>query len=147
MACQEAFLKELHARGFRLTPQRGAVLAVMHRLDGHATAEEIYARAQEAGPAIDVSTVYRTLELLHEMGLAGVVELGDGQRRYELLSVEGPHHHMKCRCCGEMVRVEPEELQPLLEALGRAHGFQIDLDHLVIEGLCARCREAQGAKG
>ncbi len=142
MSCQAAFLKELHKRGFRLTPQRAAILDVMHGLKGHATAEEIHARAQEASATVDISTVYRTLELLQEIGLAGMLDLGDGQRRYELVSVEGPHHHLQCRVCGKMFRLEPAEVQPLLDALARAHGFQVDAEHLVITGLCARCREA-----
>ena len=141
MGCQADFLRQLHKRGFRLTPQREIILDVMHQLEGHATAEEIHTQAQRLSAAIDISTVYRMLELLLEMGLAGAVDVGDGQRRYELLSLEGPHHHMQCRCCGEMIRVEPEEVQPLLDALARSHGFHVDADHLVITGLCARCRQ------
>ncbi|HUV95705.1 MAG TPA: transcriptional repressor, partial [Anaerolineae bacterium] len=77
-------MNELHDRGFRITPQREMVLASLHHIDGHATVDEIYARVQARSSSVDVSTVYRTLELLKEFRLVAYIDLGDGQHRYEL---------------------------------------------------------------
>ena len=143
MCCEKTFLKKLHDRGFRLTPQREMVLSVLHQISGHATAEEIYSRVHARSSAVDISTVYRTLELLQEFGFAACVDLGDGQRRYELLSVHGAHHHLQCRSCGRLLRVEQERVQPFVDDLMRAYGFQAELEHLIIPGLCRQCRSGR----
>ena len=143
MCCEKVFLKKLHDRGFRLTPQREMVLAVLHHISGHATAEEIYSQVHVRSSAVDISTVYRTLELLQEFGLVACVDLGDGQHRYELLSVHGAHHHLQCRSCGKLLRVEQERVQPLVDDLLRTYGFQAELEHLIIPGLCRECRAAR----
>ncbi len=143
MCCEKIFLKKLHDRGFRITPQREMVLATLHHIDGHATVDQIYARVRARSSSVDVSTVYRTLELLQEFRFVASVDLGDGQRRYELLTIRGPHHHLHCRSCGKLVRVECAEVQPLVNQLARAHGFEAELDHLIIPGLCRECRAAR----
>lgn len=143
MSCQEEFLAKLRERGFRLTPQRETVLAVLHDLDEHATAEEIHTRAQQTNPSVDLATVYRTLELLQEFGLLVMTDLGDGLNRYELTSVHGTHHHLRCRRCGTLTRVETEQIQPSLEALQAQLGFRADAEHLIITGLCRDCQLAE----
>lgn len=140
MACEELFLKELRKRGFRLTPQREMVLSVLHDIQGHATAEEIYTRVRQISSSVDISTVYRTLELLQDFDLVAAFDLEDGQRHYELLGVHGPHCHLVCRSCGKAVGVEQKVLQPLGERLLKAYGFRADLDHLMVPGLCRECR-------
>jgi Fur family ferric uptake transcriptional regulator len=143
MACEEIFLKRLRERGFRLTPQREMVLAVMHQVEGVATAEEIHAEVQALSSCVDISTVYRTLELLQEFQLVAVIDLGEGQRHYELLGVHGPHPHLLCRSCGKLIGVEQEEIQPLLDRLGEGHGFEVDSGSLTIPGLCQECQAAR----
>ena len=151
MACEEVFLKQLRQRGFRLTPQREMVLSVLHDIEGHATADEIFARVQTLSASVDISTVYRTLELLQEFDLVSAFDLGDGQRRYELLGLHGAHCHVVCRFCGASVGVEAAALRPLTDYLQREHGFQVDLDHLTIPGLCQECwtacREGSPSEG
>ena len=82
MCCEERFLQQLRERGFRLTPQREMVLHVLHDAEEHASAEELYARVSVLSSAVDISTVYRTLELLEEFHLVASFDLGDGERRY-----------------------------------------------------------------
>jgi len=144
MSCEEVFIQKLRAHGLRLTLQRKLILEVMHDIGEYATAEEIYQRVQAQNAAVDITTVYRTLELLQGLNLAASLDLGGGQRRYELVGLHGPHHHLHCRCCGRLIRVEQEEVQPLIEALRQTRGFELTLDHLVLTGLCARCRTAEG---
>jgi Fur family ferric uptake transcriptional regulator len=140
MCCEKVFLQQLRDRGLRFTPQRELVLAVMHGLDSHATVDEIYARAHASCPTMDLSTVYRTLELLQELRLVTALDIGDGQRRFELQAPHGPHHHLRCRVCGKLAPIEPCDLDPLLARLGAAHGFAVEPEQLVLTGLCADCQ-------
>jgi Fur family ferric uptake transcriptional regulator len=139
MCCQQEFLKQLRERGFRLTPQREMVLDILHDVSGHVTAEEVYDRVSRLSSCVDISTVYRTLELLQDFHLVGAVEL-DGQRRYELLGLHGPHYHLLCSACSKLVRVEPEEVKPLIEQMRQRYGFQIASDDLTFTGLCQECQ-------
>ena len=139
MACEEVFVRELRERGFRLTPQREMVLSVMHEVDGLATADDIYGRVRKLSAAVDISTVYRTLDLLQEFKMVACVDPGDGQHHYELLGVHGPHIHLVCQACGTLIGVELEVVQPLADQLHDAHGFALDLDGLTLPGLCQHC--------
>ncbi len=144
MCCEERFLQMLRDRGFRLTPQREMVLHVLHDAQEHATADELYARVSALSSAVDISTVYRTLELLEEFRLVASFDLGDGERRYELLTVHPAHHHLHCRACGKLVTIETQGLQPLLDRLAQAHGFEAQVEHWIIPGLCRDCQAAVG---
>jgi Fur family ferric uptake transcriptional regulator len=139
MACEEVFVQELRERGFRLTPQREMILSVMHEVDGLATADEIYGRVRKLSAAVDISTVYRTLDLLQEFNMVACVDPGDGQHRYGLLGVHGPHIHLVCQLCGAVIGIKRDKAQPLGERLLADHGFVIDLEHLAIPGLCREC--------
>jgi len=141
MACEEVFLKKLRARGLRLTPQREMVLSVLHELEGLATAEQVYERVQAISAAVDISTIYRTLDLLQEFDIVACIDTGDDQRRYELLGVHGPHVHLICRSCGKAIGIDVEEVRPLAEQIEAHHGFVSDLDHLSISGLCHECAQ------
>ena len=140
MACEKVFLERLRERGLRLTPQREMVLAVMHELEGLATAEEVYEQVRTQTLAVDISTVYRTLDLLQRLGIVACLNSPtDGQYRYELLGVHGPHIHLVCRSCGAVLGVALDEAEAFAEKLETTHGFVADVDHLSIEGLCHEC--------
>ncbi len=140
MACEEVFLKRLRESGLRLTPQREMVLSVMHQIDGVATAEEIYARVQVLSSAIDISTIYRTLDLLKELHLVACIDSSDQQHQYELVGVHGPHLHLVCRSCGKIIGVELAEAKSLTTYLRAAHDFQTELSDVTIPGLCRDCQ-------
>jgi Fur family ferric uptake transcriptional regulator len=146
MACEEVFLQKLRDRGLRLTPQREMILSVMHDVEGLATAEEIYAQVQGLTSAVDISTVYRTLDLLRELDIVACVDPGDGQHLYELLGVHGPHIHLVCQSCGKVMGIAIAEAQPLAQRLCAEHGFVADLDHLSITGLCRECAAIRAAQ-
>jgi Fur family ferric uptake transcriptional regulator len=132
-------MEALREEGARLTPQRQLVLEVLVDEPGHLTAEDIHARVREHYPYVDLSTIYRTLEFLKEHGIVTQTDLGFGRSVYERRA-KAPHHHLVCRCCGETVELGHELLEPLVQALLEKYGFQADLDHLAIFGLCAACR-------
>jgi Fur family ferric uptake transcriptional regulator len=142
MACEKTFSKQLRERGFRLTPQREMVLSVMHKMEGFATAEDIYEGVQTLSSAVDISTVYRTLDLLQDFRVVAAVDPGDGQRRYELLGARGPHLHLVCRSCGKVIGVDLEPVRPFAEHLKDHYGFEADLDLLSVPGLCQECATA-----
>lgn len=142
MACETEFLKRLHEAGLRLTPQREMVLRVLHDVEGLVTAEAIHRQVQESASAVDISTVYRTLDLLGEFGFVAVIEGDDGQRRYELLGLHGPHVHLVCHRCGAVEGIPLKEAQPFLAALRASHGFTAIPEKLTIAGLCRVCSKA-----
>lgn len=139
MSCEEVFFKQLREQGFRLTPQREMVLSVLHEIEGFATAEEIYERVGAISSSVDISTVYRTLELLQDFRMVGSVDPGDGQRRYELLGLHGHHLHLVCRSCGEIIGVEPDAIAPFADRIKDEHGFKLAVEHLSVPGLCQAC--------
>ncbi len=144
MACEEFFLKKLQERNFRLTPQRKAMLSVLHEMAGFTTAEEIYTRAQHLRPSVHISTVYRTLELLQEFRLVACLDSGNGQRHYKLLDVEVPHLHLLCRQCGRVIGMAWEYFEPFTSIAAEEYGFSIDAEQLYLTGLCRDCRAAAG---
>ncbi|MBN1136168.1 MAG: transcriptional repressor [Anaerolineae bacterium] len=142
MACEQVFVQQLRERGFRLTPQREMILSVLHDIEGLATAEEIYSRVQSISSSVDLSTVYRTLDLLQEFDLVSCVDPGDDQRRYELLGIHGPHLHLVCHACGQVIGADLEVARAFGQRLQAEYGFQPALDHLSIPGLCPACAAA-----
>lgn len=127
--------EQIRAAGHRLTPQRVAVLQAVEDLR-HGTPDEIHAEVCRHHE-INLSTVYRTLELLNELGLIRHAHLSDRAPTYH--SVTGHEHaHLVCRGCGASVSVGREQLD--LSGLEEATGFEVDFGHLAVFGLCAQCR-------
>lgn len=131
-------LKMLRDQGHRLTPQREMVILALHEANGHLSAEEIHACVQKQNPCVDISTIYRTLELLREMGIVSQFQAENHLALYEL-SIRSPHHHLVCKQCKAVIDIGVEDLSGFQQLLLDRYGFKADLDHWVIEGLCARC--------
>ena len=127
----------LRAKGYRLTPQRELVLSAVERL-GHATPDEVLAAVREQSAAVNVSTVYRTLELLEELGLVGHTHLTDRAPTYHSTATPA-HVHLVCRGCGRVIEAHPDEFEGWLAALRERHGFEADLGHLTVFGQCQAC--------
>src|SRR3954463_8715017 len=142
-----ALAERLRSRGLRLTAQRQSVLAAGAGL-GHATPEAITARLrEEAGPdgaAPDASTVYRTLELLEQLGLVWHTHLGKGAPVYH--AAEHPHVHVVCQSCGEISSAAPDLLDSAAERLAADLGFTVDVGHVALSGTCHACRERAGSE-
>lgn len=142
MSCETYFIEQLRERGCRLTPQREMVLSILHQFEGFVTAEAIHERVRDRFASVDLSTIYRTLDLLAELELVAVIDTGDDQRQYELLGVHGLHHHLYCTRCGATQPLAHEELQPLLDQIEAQHGFTPHVGSLTLPGLCGACRAA-----
>lgn len=132
------FAERLRGSGKRLTPQRAVVLRAVETL-GHATPDEVLTRARAEQPGLSLSTVYRNLEVLEELGLVRHAHLSDRAPTYH--SVGGHEHfHLVCRGCHRVISVGVAALAPLLETLDAEHGFVPDVGHLTVFGTCADCR-------
>ena len=130
----------LREKGYRLTPQRELVLHAVDEL-GHATPDEVLAKVREQSSAINISTVYRALELLEELGLVRHTHITDRAPTYH--SKATPEHvHLVCRGCGTVLEATPEEFDDLCATLRERHGFTPDLGHLTVFGACAECATA-----
>ena len=132
-------LSKLSEQGYRLTPQRMLVLAAIEDSEHHISAEEIYAQVVDKYPHVNISTVYRTLELLNRLGLVTETDLGGGRVRYHPAD-KGHHHHLVCQECGKVIDLDESVLSSLKDVLFREYKFSADLRHLAIFGHCADCR-------
>jgi Fur family ferric uptake transcriptional regulator len=124
--------------GIRLTRQRKAILRTLCELEGHETADQIYRHAIEYHEGMDLSTVYRTLEVLRDRRIISRTEMGQGRSLYELMP-SIPHHHLVCRCCGGVTDLGEVYLAPLYERIQQDLGFRPLIDHAAIFGLCEQC--------
>ena len=129
----------LRDKGYRLTPQRELVLSAVNRL-GHATPDEILCAVREQSSAVNISTVYRTLELLEELELVRHTHLTDRAPTYHSVT-DHEHFHLVCRNCHRVISVDPDVVAPLADQLRDQHGFVLDVGHLAVFGHCVECEE------
>jgi Fur family ferric uptake transcriptional regulator len=135
MSCSQ-ILKD---KGYRLTPQRIMVIDALHSYDHHISAEEIYAQVKAKYPYANISTVYRTLELLKELNLVTEIDLGDGRVRFHPAE-KGHHHHLVCNKCGKIIDLPESAVVVLSNSISRDYKFNAELKHLAIFGVCAECQ-------
>lgn len=135
--------RELRDKGYRLTPQRQLVLEAVNKL-GHATPDEILTEIHKTASGINVSTVYRTLELLEHLELVKHTHLGHGAPTYHPAG-HSNHLHLVCRDCDSVTEVEADLATPLAETVESRYGFDVDVRHFAIFGRCADCTAARAA--
>lgn len=134
---QTDWRQRLREKGYRLTPQRELVLRAVDRL-GHATPDEVLAAVREESGAVNISTVYRTLELLEQLGLVRHAHLADRAPTYHSATAP-PHVHLVCRCCGKVAEADASVVDALASGLEERQGFSTDIGHLTVFGTCAEC--------
>ncbi len=131
-------ISKLSELGYRLTPQRIMVLSAIEDSDDHISADEIYAQIVAKYPQVNISTVYRTLELLKRLGLVTETDLGNGHVRYHPVE-KGHHHHLVCEKCGTIIDIDESTLARLQDVLLHRYNFSARLSHLAIFGRCVNC--------
>ena len=131
------FLKN---KGLRNTPQRQRIMEVFFTESGHLTTEEVYDRVRRDDPSLGQATVYRTMKLLCEAGLAREVRFGDGLARYEHAG-DAHHDHLICESCGRNIEVVDPQIEALQDALARKHGFRPTFHRLYLYGICPDCQK------
>ena len=129
----------LRARGMRWTPQRRLLVGILAKSrGGHITATELIDRCRVADPQIIPSTVYRTLDVLEEIGLVRHGHGADGREEFHV-QPQAEHGHLFCRSCGNSWEIGTTEAAPLFDGLEQERGFVADLTHLSVTGICAEC--------
>lgn len=137
-----AYIQE---RGLKHSRQRDEIAQAFTSMGGHVSVEELVARVRRVNPRISVATVYRTMKLLAECGLAVPRQFGDGQTRYEAAAGRAHHDHLICTSCGEIVEFSNERIESLQASVARRLGFEVESHKLELYGRCARCRPAREA--
>ena len=138
MSCEKDTADLLRASGQKVTPQRLLILSCLRHAGGHVTASQILEEARRSYPYVDASTVYRTLAAAKDLRLVSETNLGVGDTLFEWLGGDR-HHHLICRSCGQVTQLDESHLAALTRSLQRETGFEADLDHIAIFGLCRAC--------
>ena len=132
-------IADLRQHGYRLTPQRRAVIKAVASNHAHLTPAAIYERVHQAQPDIGLTTIYRTLKILARLKLVCELHAGDSCRSYTI-SAPGHHHHLICSNCGKVVDCPGCELEETQQGLAKQAGFRIDGHLLEFIGLCPACQ-------
>ncbi|MDQ6883080.1 MAG: transcriptional repressor [Candidatus Dormibacteraeota bacterium] len=129
----------LHTSGYRLTMQRQIVWDSLRQAKKHLSADDLLGQIRKQYPRFNVATIYRSLEVLEELGLIKETRIGD--RGYYELAEEGTdHYHLVCDQCGSTLHIEGDHLVPVLHHITEEHGFVVSSADLVVHGRCARCQ-------
>jgi Fur family transcriptional regulator, ferric uptake regulator len=139
---QEVFLKHIQKQGLKRTSQRDLILDVFLRTEDHVSGEDLYYLVREQDPTVGQTTVYRTLRLLTEAGLAREVRFGDGRAHYEHNYKHQHHDHMICSECGKIIEFYSPELEAIQDAMAAKYKVELTEHLLRMIGVCADCRRA-----
>ena len=142
VAMRTALGAHLTQRGLKHSRQRELVAEVFFATGGHLAVEELIQRVRAADPRVSVATVYRTMKLLAECGLAVARQFDGGQTRYEPGVGRAHHDHLICTACGEIVEFANPRIEALQARVASSHGFEVQSHKLELYGRCARCRRA-----
>ncbi|HJQ83092.1 MAG TPA: transcriptional repressor [Candidatus Binatia bacterium] len=141
------FEQALRERSLKSTSQRDDIARVFFAAEGHLSIDELYREVRKVNPRVGYATVYRTLKLLKEIGLAAERHFDDGQARFEPVEADAEQHdHIICERCGKIVEFASQELERLQERIGRFLGFVVDRHRMELYGICAGCREGKQAE-
>ena len=131
-------MEVLKAKGFRMTPQRRAIVSEVMRAQGHISPAAIARKVQQRMPGVNPSTVYRTISMLEDVGILSHAHLEGGPEYH--LADEPEHVHLVCSRCGNTDDLSMKEARSLLDLVKKHRGFAPDLTHFAISGLCAKCQ-------
>ena len=146
MSVEKKIISVLKQRGYKLTPQRRAVLGVINRSRGHLTPAAVYEKVRQQYPKIGLVTVYRTLELLARLGFICEVHSGDSSRSYLLRRSFGHHHHLICSGCNKVIDFTDCNLEKMERKIVESTGFRIESHLVEFFGQCRECLEEKAAK-
>lgn len=137
---ERKFSEYLKRKGLRVTPQRLIILSTFLQAKDHVSMEELFFMVRQKDKTVGQVTVYRTLKLLCEAGIASAVNFEEGMVRYEPRDLHH-HDHLVCEKCGKKIEFINEAIEQLQEAVCQAHGFIPTAHHMVLYGVCAECRQ------
>jgi Fe2+ or Zn2+ uptake regulation protein len=138
MSCSKELAESLRARGFRMTPQRHAIIHILKVCGQHLSPSQVYEEARKTVPGITETTVYRTLEFLAD---TEVLQPALNDHRHLVYQIAGEeHHHILCSSCGAEVEIDHDLLEDLFHKLEDRSGYQMTTNHLTFFGLCPQCK-------
>jgi len=132
------YIQALRNHGYRITPQREMIIETLAPGDVHMSAEDIYQKVIQRSKAINLATVYRTLDLLVENGFATRFVAADGKLMYAT-EKHGTHLHLTCRICGNNYQADADLRLPLIQQIEATTGFKADYEHIALSGVCKNC--------
>lgn len=138
---RERLAEHIRNAGLKRSRQRDRVVDAFLATTGHVSVDELVSAVHGRDPEIGHTTVYRTMKLLAECGVASPRRFGDGQTRYEVHRPGAHHDHLLCESCGSIVEFEDDGIEELQRAVARRHGFALDGHTLELHGTCKSCRE------
>ena len=142
-AAEQALARAMEEKGLRRSRRRDAVVRTFFAMGGHVAVDALLAQVRRSDPGVGVATVYRTMKLLAECGIAVPRRFDDGQTRYEPATGRSHHDHLICTGCGRIVEFENEKIEELQVRVARSHGFEVDSHKLELYGRCDRCRRGE----
>lgn len=140
---KEIFLEHIRKSGLRRTGQRDLILEIFLKTEEHLTSEDLYWLVQKEDPSVGHTTVYRTLKLLTEAGLAREVRFGDNKTYYEHHYDHEHHDHLICTSCGKVVEFFSQQIEELQDSIAEQHGFKLSHHSLRMWGLCEMCSKSE----
>ncbi len=139
MSPRTSATEALHTSGYRLTMQRQFVWDTLRQSKKHLSAEDIYGQIRKRYPRFNLATIYRSLEVLEELGLIKQTRIGD-RGYYELVQEGTDHYHLVCDRCGSTLHIEGDHMVPVLHHITEEHDFMVGAADLVVHGRCAKCQ-------
>lgn len=141
MTCGAKLADELRVKGFRVTPQRTVILETIAHIGGHLSVQEVFSDAKRRLPGLNIATVYRTLDSLHQAGMVDLFYTGYNPSRFSIRDPANPHGHLMCRRCEQILDIDPEVITRIAQEVCADTGFSLDRNHLTLSGLCNMCQE------
>lgn len=139
---EERLSRYMAEHGLKSTRQRSLIIDSFFALGGHLSVEELWSRVRQEDNKVSVATVYRTMKLLSDCGLAHARNFGDGQTRYEAAVGRDHHDHLICTRCGQIIEFENDRIEQLQDAVAQSHGFKVLSHKMELYGLCVECQRA-----
>jgi Fur family ferric uptake transcriptional regulator len=136
----QVFINFLREKNLKLTDQRKAILSEFNKIGGHLTVEQLYEKVKKKKPSIGQATVFRTLKLLCQTGIAQEINIGDKKIRYEKALGRKHHNHLICIKCGKIIEFKDDKIEKLQDKICKKFGFQPVEHKLGIRGYCSECK-------
>ncbi len=134
------FRRYIAQKGLRYTNQRDFIARAFFRVRSHISLDELFRKVRRAEPGIGYATVYRTMRILTDSGLAVTRQFGDGQTRYENIPEGGHHDHLICLKCSKIVEFQNQKIEDLQNETAEDYGFRVISHKLELYGYCSACR-------
>lgn len=147
MSCRQRLIKEMRSYGFRVTPQRAIILETIAHGEGRQSAHDVHAVAKRELPGLNLATVYRTVDALHRVGIVDVFSTPAQGVEFSLRDADHPQDLLVCRNCDRVFEIPCDYSRNVIDEIRDAYGFEVDVGHVVMTGLCPQCAKSPRLQG